>query len=216
MLVDYWPMSSLKDIAPWGNGANLYSGLSYSFTTDRFGNANSAIYFNSGYLQVPSGIYFGGDFTFSAWINLKSHQSYSRIIDFGNGYSNDNVILSFDNTNPNLFLTIFSGATQSDLYSSIVLQLNQWYHVALVLSGTNAFIYINGVITASGTMLVPNSIQRTANYIGKSNGQNPNADAIYDEIQIYQGAMSSADILSLYTCTGICKHDSFILFYYYV
>ncbi len=53
-------MSCISDIV---GGADLYNGVSYSLTTDRFGNANSAIYLNNGYLQVPTGVYFSGDFT---------------------------------------------------------------------------------------------------------------------------------------------------------
>ena len=51
-------------------GANLYGGSSYSFTADRFDNPNSAIYLKNGYLQVPSGTYFTGDFAITAWIYL--------------------------------------------------------------------------------------------------------------------------------------------------
>jgi hypothetical protein len=81
-------MSNLSDVV---GGANLYGGSNYSFTFDRFCSANSAIYFNKGYLQVPEGVYFSGDFTVTAWIYLKSYQSYSRIFDFGNGRISDNV-----------------------------------------------------------------------------------------------------------------------------
>ncbi len=44
-----------------------------------------------------------------------------------------------------------------------------------------------------------NDLTRTTNYIGKSNwATNPNADAIYDEFKIYQGALSSSDIMNEY------------------
>ncbi len=50
-------MSNLTDVI---GGANMYGGSSYSYTNDRFCSAYSAIYFNVGYLQVPSGVYFSG------------------------------------------------------------------------------------------------------------------------------------------------------------
>jgi len=81
-------MSNLSDVV---GGANLYNGYSYSYTYDRLCSANSAIYFNKGYLQVPSGVYFYGDFNVTAWIYLKSYQSYSRVIDFGNGQAVENI-----------------------------------------------------------------------------------------------------------------------------
>ncbi len=38
----------------------------------------------------------------------------------------------------------------------------------------------------------------TSNYIGKSNWDAPSADAIYDEFKIYQGALSSDEIMNEY------------------
>ena len=78
--MNYWPMSNQSDVV---GGANLFGRSSYSFVPDRFCSANSAIYFNKGYLQVPEGVYFSGDFTFTAWVYLKSYQPWSRIFDFG-------------------------------------------------------------------------------------------------------------------------------------
>ena len=67
-LSNFWPMNNLSDII---GGANLYEGFSYSYAPDRFCLPNEAIYFDSGYLQVPQGIYFSDDFTFTVWIYLK-------------------------------------------------------------------------------------------------------------------------------------------------
>jgi len=98
-------MNNLSDVI---GGSNLYGGTSYSFTTDRFCEENSAIWFNNGYLQVPPGVFFYGDFTVIAWINLKSYQYYSRIIDFGNGSPDDNFILCLNGSNPYLMAQVFS------------------------------------------------------------------------------------------------------------
>jgi hypothetical protein len=84
-------MSNLIDSV---RGANLFGGSRYSFVPDRFCSANSAIYFNQGYLQAPSGVYFSGDFTVTAWIYLKSYKSSSRLIDFGNGVANNNILVA--------------------------------------------------------------------------------------------------------------------------
>ena len=40
---------------------------------------------------------------------------------------------------------------------------------------------------------MPNSVNRTSNYFGKSNCGNSNADAIYDEIKIYQESELNLD-----------------------
>jgi len=189
-------MSNLSDVV---GGANLFGGSSYSFTYDRFCLPNSAIYFNQGFLQVPTGVYFSGDFTVTAWIYLKSYQSRSRIFDFGNGSESDNVLLTMNKTNPQIRGNIFNGSSPSPIQTSSIINLNQWYFISFVLNGTTGYIYVNGNQAINGTMYVPNNITRTSNFIGKNNsGSNKSADAIYDELKIYQVALSSDDIMNEY------------------
>jgi len=193
-------MSNLSDAI---SGADLYGGTSYSFTNDFFCNPNSAFYFNNGYLQVPAGVYFSGDFSILAWIYLKSYQIYSRILDFGNGAPYDNIIFAMAGTSSQLHGEVCIANTCKTILTAGIIELNQWYQVSFVLKGTTGFIYVNGVQQATGTLNVPKIFQRTSNYIGKSNWvDDALADAIYDAIQIYQGAMTEAQVLSYYTSSS--------------
>ena len=185
--MNYWPMSNLSDVA---GGADLFGRSSYSFTYDRFCSPNSSINFNKGYLQVPEGVYFRNDFTFTAWIYLKSYQSFS-FFDFGNGQSSDNIVLGINQRN--IFGKIFNRSSSLVIKSTSKINLNKWYFISFVLSGTTGFIYVNGNQVANGTLNVPNNITRTTNYIGKSN-----LNAIYDELKIYQVALSPDDIMNEY------------------
>jgi hypothetical protein len=101
----------------------------------------------------------------------------------------------------NIYGNICKGTTDAYIWTSSIINLNQWYFISFVLSGTTGYIYINGNKVKTSTLNVPNNIIRTLNYIGKSNWAaygDPNADAIYDEVKIYQGSLSSADILNEY------------------
>ena len=196
--INYWAMNNLSDVI---GGANLYGGSSYSFVPDRFCSPNSAIFFNNGYLQVPSGVYFSGDFTVTAWINIKSYQSYSRIFEFGNGKSTNNIILNMYATTSQIEAYFADPNVQYFLTKQII-NLNQWYFVAFVLNGTTGYIYVNGNQVGSNTLYVPTQINRTQNFIGKSRYGDPNPIAIYDEIQIYQGAISSNDIMKKYNSSS--------------
>ena len=119
-------MSNLSDVV---GGSDLFGGSSYSFTCDRFGLVNSAIYFNKGYLNVTSGVYFSGDFTFTAWIYLKSYTPFFSL----NGFT-------------------FNGTSQSLIDASSIINLNEWYFISFVLNGTNGYIYVNGNQVGSGTL----------------------------------------------------------------
>ena len=209
-------MSNLTDVV---GGANMYGGSSYSFTYDRFCNAYSAIYFNVGYLQAPAGVYFSGNFTITVWAYFLSHQLCSRIIDFGNaiGSSSDSMILYMSCSGNKIAGSLFNVSTMSSLtISSPLIQLNSWYHFAFVLSGTIGYIYINGNLAgSSGNLNILRNITRNYNYIGKSNsaGQ-PNANATYDDLRIYAGALSAAQILTDYrtsSMNGIYIQNIFLL-----
>jgi hypothetical protein len=188
-------MSNLSDVV---GGANLFGGSSYSFTYDRFCSPNSAIYFNQGYLQVPKGVYFSGDFTVTTWINLKSYHSWARIFDFGNGQI-ENVFLGMHGISSQLAGSTYISPSFKYIQTSSIINLNKWYFISFVLSGTTSFIYVNGNQVGTGTLNIPNNIKRTTNYIGKSNWPwDSDANAIYDEFKIYQGALSFDDIMNEY------------------
>ena len=114
----------MSDLTDKVGNANLYNGISYSFVEDRFNNPNSAIYFNSGKLKVPSGVYFSGDFTFIAWIKIKYYVVYGRIFDFGNGFASDNIGFGLINgTKLNTF-TLSSSRQLSLTNSAFVINFN--------------------------------------------------------------------------------------------
>jgi hypothetical protein len=208
ILINYWPMSNFTDVV---SGANLFGGENYSFTYDRFCSPNSAIYFNQGYLQVPSGVYFSGDFTFTAWIYLKSYQYYSRIFNFGNGLGSDNMYLSMIGTASRLEGCIYKGSLYKLIRTLSIINLNQWYFISFVLSGTTGYIYVNGNQVINGTLQVPNNIIRATNYIGKSySALDKNTDAIYDEFKIYKVALSSDETMNEYLISSNNSKLNFI------
>ena len=177
-------------------GSSLY-GSGFAFTFDRFCNPNSAILLQNVYLQAPPAVYFSGDFTVSAWMNWRAFTENTRIIDFGNGAPSDNIFFSFDR-NLNLYAGIHYTKPRDNSYTntnstSTILKTNNWFHVAFVLNGNIGTIYVNGIVRGTGSnMNVPRNVTRTLSYIGKSNWErNPLANAVFDELKIYNVALSS-------------------------
>jgi hypothetical protein len=204
-------MDSLNDVV---GGANLFGGSYNSYAPDRFNTPNSAIYFNQGYLQAPEGVYFSGDFTVTAWIHLKSYRYFSSIIEFSNGIYSDNVDLLMYKSDPYLSAYVYQGSSEKYFEASlspIIINLNQWYFVAYVLSGKTGYIYVNGNQIANGTLNIPNNVIRKYNYIGGTIWTfNSNADAIYDEIKIYNLALSSSIIMDQYSISSNNSNLRFI------
>lgn len=147
------------------------------------------------FATLPSGVYFNGAFTIECWVYPRAYSNWSRIIDFGNGAGSNNVLLaySFSTTGqPGLYIegTQIAATTQ--------LPLNQWSHVAATFSGGTGTIYINGIARGSGTFPTPANVVRNLNYIGRSNWGtgDPDANAIFDELRIWNIAKTPAQILA--------------------
>lgn len=174
----------------------MYDAVNATLTVDRHNMLNSALRLNDGFIKVPSGVYFTGDFTISAWIKVNSARHFARILEFGNGAYSDNIELSLKDTTYYVHLkTWFMSETKGFLDASSPLKPNEWTHVAAVLSGGIAKLYYNAVLVATGTQFSPRSVIRRSNYIGKGNFPgDQNADATYDEIKIFDNALSEREI----------------------
>lgn len=184
-------MSNLSDVI---GGQHLFNGSNYSFVNDRFEKENEAIFFNKGFLQAPAAHYFVADFTITAWINFQSNEKYwPRILDFGNGKPLNNIVFAL--FGKEMLLSIASYDQTSCLIinspKNRILPF-KWYHVAFVLKGTKGIIYINGYKVTNNNLHPSKNETTLYNYIGKSwfSGDDY-ADAIYDDLKIYKGALSA-------------------------
>jgi len=148
------------------------------------------------YAKLSSGVYFNGDFTIECWVYPTVFSNWSRIIDFGNGPNNNNVLLAYTYGTTGKPALHVGGAEFS---ASTAIPLNQWTHVAATLNGTTAKIYINGTVSATANFNnPPANVTRTKNYIGRSNWGtgDPDANAIYDDLRIWSVARSASEIQS--------------------
>jgi len=145
------------------------------------------------YVSLPAGVYFNGDFTIECWVYPKSFPNWARIIDFGNGAGSDNVLLSYTYGTSGAPGFYVEG---NQFQASQTLPLNQWSHIAATLSGTTATIYINGVAAGTSAFSAPVNITRNNCYIGKSNWGDPYADAVFDELRIWNTAKTATEIQS--------------------
>lgn len=148
------------------------------------------------YLEVPDGIYFGGDFTIEAMVFARSYKYWSRILDFGNGTPLDNVVFGLsDQRSGRPALHVFGQDYASSITAPNPVPTNQWIHLAVTLRTNFAILYVNGTPVTSGTVLPPAPVLRTNNYLGKSAWTNDEyLDASLDEVRIWNVARTEAEI----------------------
>lgn len=188
------------DLSGNQNNATIYGTVAYGAGN---GGALNFPGGNANYVQAKSGVYFtGGSFTIQSWVYPMQLYNWNRIIDFGNGAGSNNILLS--NTygtsgNPGFYV---EGA---QFQSSRTLTLNAWHHVCATFDTNTriATIYVDG--QPAGTSVVPRPVNIVRNncYIGRSNWGfgDPNFAGGMGALQIYNGFLTAAEILSNYNST---------------
>jgi len=168
----------------------------------KIGNAVS-LSGNGEYVSLPSGILSGlHDFTISAWVNPSANTAWSRVFDFGTGTSDYMFLTLSAGGGPLRFAMTTSGnGAEQQLNAPGNLPLNTWSHVAVTLSGTTGTLYLDGQPVATNTNMTLNPAAlglTTQNWIGRSQfSGDPFLAATVDDFQIYDNALSAADIAML-------------------
>jgi hypothetical protein len=197
-LTHYWPIENGTMLDAIGSAVMSQGNLTL-FTTDRFGNENSALALNYGWTQVPPGIYFDTpEFTISVWVYPQSVGLHARVIDFANLPSLDNVILMLDSNNIRLpGLIIYNdNSSVNQVTSSQPLELNQWQLLTATFNGTLMMIYINGSLTGLQTFISEmRSFSRSNCFVGQSNkNDNSYSSSYLDELRLYNKSLNETEI----------------------
>jgi hypothetical protein len=105
---------------------------------------------NNQYLSIPASINyaFNGDFTVECWVNFKNVSGVFQSF-LGQYISGLPWVLQMNGNQ--LRLVGHFGGNYTEINSSL-LTINTWYHIALVRSGTDLKIYVNGVNNGSATI----------------------------------------------------------------
>jgi len=153
---------------------------------------------NTGYATLPSKS-IGGALTVESWVNIKSYTNWSRIIDFGNGALNHNIVLGQLESTGRLVFHVYDGSGNRivDLEPLAQIPLNEWTHVAATIDDQkNVKLYVNGaVIGTTVASSLPSTMQRSNNYVGRSNWS---GDSYFNgsiaDLRLYSGARTAEQI----------------------
>ena len=199
--VAYYPFNgNANDESGFNNQTNFYG---VSLVEDRFGNTNSAYYFDGldDHIRVRSNrlLNFQDEITVSFWMKVEeffSREAYP--ISHGNWENRWKVSIS-PGTN-SLRWTVKTQDGIKDLDSQTKLVLDTYYNVTVLYDGANYDIYINGVLDNHSIFsgkIMTTSIDLTIGQVVPSNTRH-NFKGVLDDIRIYDYALSVEEIQNIY------------------
>lgn len=191
------------DLSGEGYTTTINAGMAY------YPDNNGIFVFNGNpdaFAQVPSG--FGYDysagFTVNVWANFYSGGSgWERLIDFGNGAGVDNLVMTNAGENPGHVLMSID-ANNDDVAGALTpgempITWDGWAMYTIYCDGTYWKQYKNGAFYSyKGASILPASVTRNLNYIGKSNWEDPYFYGQMSVIQLYNRALTEDEILRTY------------------
>ena len=211
VLPTYLPSNGLVGWWPFNGNANDESGNGNHGTvngatliSDRKGNVNAAYSFDGINDYIDLGKWEnGGTFSISIWVNYSKFQNNSRLLDFGNGENNNNIVIY--NRGKSNYFTYYSTSLKSNLSSDIYIDnffsSNNWTNLIITLdSDKNIKIYKNNILIDSQFINhLPEKVFRNKQYFGKSNWQiDDYLEGKLDDIAMYNRALSQEEITALY------------------
>ena len=190
----------------WMQGGGSHLGLAHFNGDDQFINL---LTYPDDRDQVLPTMFGNTSLSFEAWVRFDSFRIWSRIFDFGNGISANNILLgNYIDTNQ---LALHVYAPGDDAFTT---QLNTaqpvwvigaWTHVVVTIEDMSAMrrvsrtgsmaaeyrVYINGSLIANQSGLLPQRGQRQFSYMASSNWMS-NGDQLFngtiDSLYVYNYA----------------------------
>ncbi|KAF0109652.1 MAG: Glucose-methanol-choline oxidoreductase [Rhodospirillaceae bacterium] len=118
---------------------------------------------------------FRGGLTVLAVAKFKTPGNWERLMDFGAGMANNNIVLSRAGASNDLQLEVWDGTNKTYLTVPNAVIINEWHAYAMTISGkgadgmARACVYRDGVQLACGRVAVIPSVARNTCYVARSN-----------------------------------------------
>jgi Concanavalin A-like lectin/glucanases superfamily/Secretion system C-terminal sorting domain len=208
-LVASYPFNGNADDAT-GNPANNGTVNGATLTTDRFGNNNSAYFFNGNtdYIGGSSSSFPTGDRTISLWFYAEPSSILANTpatFTYGGGGCGSSFLMLLNNVNNGKYQ--ISGHCNSNLneHAYITAPEATWYNWVATISGTTIKSYINGILMNTTTnFTTPTSTDSKDFYIGTLINNtgigrfNPSGGYYFngkiDDVKIFDGPLTDKQV----------------------
>lgn len=208
-LIGYFPFEqNTNDLSGYNHSGVIYG--EPEFSEDRFGNTDSALSFDGedDFMEVDHNYSFEqGDFSISFWVNKAENTTtnYDNCWGVtqwngGGGTPGENEwLLSIGSYNTDL--PIFGVEIGTNIYharSSDPITIGEWHHIAGIRQQDYIMLYVDGILEDS-TEIGSASINSSGKNLRIANSALDyyHTNAAFDEIRIYNRALSEAEVKQL-------------------
>lgn len=180
------------------------------------------------YVRLPTlGAIWENGISICAWVQYENIAYYERIVDFGNGDGDSGgmpIWFGREGNSDNLALESWISAdanlnrTTGRLVAVNAITNGQIEFYCGTIEGDSMKIYVNGELVASKKGNPILNVERSNNFIGRSNwcSFDPDFKGFMDEVRVYNRALSAEEIRQLYNSpfllassdTTICQGES--------
>lgn len=207
-LQGYWRLGEASGSTAYDSSGyarnGTYSGVTLAQTGAMMSDPDTSASFNgtSSYVSLPSGFKtWTNGLTLSLWLYPTTSGSWTHFVEFGNGPTSDNILVTRSGTTSTFEYHAYVGASVQSVAAASAITNNTWQHFVVThTAGGVVTIYKNGaqVATASSITLPP-TVTRTQNYMARSTWV---ADAYYggrvDDVSLWNRALTSTEVAALY------------------
>ncbi len=191
-LVSYWRLGesggSVAADAKNGRDGTYAGGLTLGQTGALTGSGNTSASFTGGRVKLPA-MPTSGDFTVEGWMQL--HPTAPKNNTLYGGFGSLRLLPRPDG----YYAGIYLNGTEYKLQGAGASNVGEWVHWALVRAGSRMTLYRNGAPVAERTDLPAAAVAKLDGEIGSMGSSYP-ADAKIDEVAVYSGALSAAEVES--------------------
>ncbi len=211
-LIAYYPFNgNANDESGNGRNGTVYGSI---LTTDRFGNPNSAYSFDGidDYIETPNNLNNYQTVSVSFWLNVRTYPVNFRYQVIGNDGGAYGRVININNDR-----TIEFFNSNNYFRSNIILSLNQWHFLTAIWTKDYSRLYVNGELKIDGAGSITGLDDLPLYNIGRSCDITQSScsdklsdyfNGMFDELRIYNRALSETEIDELYNLNNTTDSDN--------
>ena len=196
--------SIVQDLS--GNG-NVGTNNGGEWIAGKFGPALNLVDTNSDYIDMGGAIVQGVPMSVSFWFKMNTLPevgAFYTLFAIGDVGAASDILRVFYRPIDNNYLVAqqYDGVSSGAAAENVALSAGVWYHVVAVFATDNSrLLYRNGVLVATNTNAVDALITQDYTQVGRldwDGGPIQYADCVFDNISVYNRALSASEITLLY------------------